>query len=65
MVADFNVGRLHEVVEPATLEADAFSQTDISAEFSSFLLFFGVSKLLICKYICLNVRVAGGNTGRW
>ena len=45
MVADFNVGRLHEVVEPATLEADAFSQTDISAEFSSFLLFFGVSKL--------------------
>ena len=36
MVADFNVGRLHEVAEPATLEADAFSQTDISAEFSVF-----------------------------
>ena len=45
MVTDFNVGRPHEVVEPATLEADAFSQTDISAEFSNFLLFFGVSKL--------------------
>ena len=45
MVADFNVGRLREVVEPATLEADKFSQTNISGEFLSFLFSPGVSKL--------------------
>ena len=47
MVAALNVGRLHEVVELATLEADTFSLTYISAEFSSFRLFFGVLKVSI------------------
>ena len=64
MVADLNVGRLHEVVELATFEADTFSLTDIisgSVKFSSFLRC--LESLSICNFMRLNIRVAGGNPG--
>ena len=64
MVADLNVRRLHEVVELATLEADTFSLTYISAEVSSFFSFLRcLERFSICRCMRLNIRVAGGNPG--